>query len=363
MKKLLVFLLAMLLLPAFAMAEERVSIPLADGVLSFTPFEDGYCLTKETSASVFNRLGMSQREMFAWMDEQQVDVLMYDQDFGCEVMLSVHETDYPGYETYSPEEWTRMCTGFREHYEQYGYDVHDISVLETENFVFLTAFITLSYADGTVETRFVYETCRDGYSILMTMFVSDGNDPAAYADAAAALATSLRHELHAGTATLQAQGVTIRLTVPAEMRVDPAMTNADITPPEAAAGEIIGCMVDPAGEWFILWTLDESASGDMDRLSDAGVKALYQARAKNKKSAGCTVTLTEDHPDSRQRYFRIGYHFSTESGDIWYAEEYYTKQAGWGVSVTAYSCGEPLPEDVQTMLAAIVDSQMVDVSE
>lgn len=362
MKKLLAGVAVFLLLCTAALAETFV-VPLADGQLTFTPFEGGHVLTKETSASVFNRLGMRQREVFAWMDEEQIDVLMYDQDFGCDVLLSVYETDQLGYETYGDEDRKRMCASFREHYEQYGYDVHDVSFRETEQFAFLTAFITLTYADGATESRFVYETCREGYSILMTMFVLDDHDPVEYANMASVLADSLRYELHSSAAILRAQGVTIRLTVPEGMTLHASPEELAITLSGDGSGEIIGCLQDPAGAWILLWRLDENAPGNMNRLSDAGVRSLYQARARTKKSAGCTVTLAEDHPESRQRYIRLAYEFDGEDGARWYAEEYYTKQAGWGVSVTAYSCGAELPEAVQNMLETIVNSQMVMLDE
>lgn len=363
MKKLIALLMLVCLAFAPALAEERVSIPLADGELSFTPFEDGYCLTKDTSASVFGRLGLSQREMFVWMDEQRVDALMYDADFGCEASLCVYESEFQrDYAALTAEERQQLRDGFREFYEQYGHLVHQADVLEMGQFSFLHGFITLTYADGSVENRIVYETVYHGYYILLTLFTMEGVDPADYAPVAEKLAGSIVFTPNAGAELLALDGVSIQLAVPDGITIHASADKAGVTPPEAVAGEVVGCMADPAGKWFILWQLDDRVTGDLDRMSDAAVKSLYQGRARNKKAAGCNVTLTEDHPDSRQRYIRIGYKFSDENGAIWYAEEYYTKQAGWGVSVTLYS-DAPLTEDVQTLLETIVNSQMVAVDE
>lgn len=359
MKKLLVCMAVFLLLCAPALAE-TVAIPLADGQLVFDAFPDGHVLTNETSASVFNRLGMSQRETMAYLEAEGVSAILLDEDWGCETLLSVQENDYPAFVTFSEAVREQVCDSFRENYEQYGYQVHHVTMLDKGVFTFISAYITLEYADGTVEKRIVYQTSFEGYDVLVTMFIF-AEDPEAYMRLADQLVSSMRYETNPGKVTLSLRGAEISLSVPEGLMVHSEAAAAGVTLPETPNGEVVGCT--GAGEWFILWTLDENASGDMDRLSDAGVRALYQARAKNKKASGCTVTAAEDHPDSRQRYIRIGYHFSDENGDIWYAEEYYTKQAGWGASVTAYSCGAPLPEEVQTMLANIVDSQMVDVKE
>lgn len=358
MKKLLAILLALLLLCASALAE-TVEIPLADGALTFKAFNGGHVLTAETSASVFNRLGMRQRETLKFMEEQGIDALMYNLDLTCEVVISVHEDDYPAFTSFTEEELAEICDSFRENYEQHGYEVHGVSVQDKDDFTFVTAYITLTYADGEVESRVVYQTSFEGYNVLMTMFILDG-DTADYILQADRLMSSMRYETNPGVAALSLPGATITLPVPEGMTVHASAEEAGVTLPEAPYGEVVGCAAGEA--FFLLWQLDEKASGDMDRLSDAGVRSLYQARAKNKKSAGCTVTRSADHPDGRQRYIITEYTFTDESGRTWYAAEYYTKQAGWGASVTAYS-GAPLTDDLLTMLQTIAESQMVSADE
>lgn len=363
MKTLLGLLLTMLLLCAPAFAEERVAIPLADGELSFVPFEDGYVLTRESSASVFNRLGMRQREVIPWMEEHDLYALMYDAAMGCEVQIEILEVTQPDYIDITPEQDAAMLKSFTDFYEQYGYKVEASGMYDNGAHRFGWVLVTLTYADGYVENRIHYKTCHNDYMIEMVMFVQDGSQLAAYDQMARELVDSMIYALQSAVVKLGLPDVSLQLLPPEGMAVHATAEAAGVKViPEETAGEIIGCMADPAGEWFILWRLDESASGDMDRLSDAGVKALYEARAKNKKAAGCTVTLTEDHPESRQRYMRIGYQFADADSQVWHAEEYYTKQAGWGVSVTVYS-GVPLSDEVQTMLETIVNSQMMNVDE
>ena len=361
MKKLIALVLVLCLLPLCAMAE-TVTLPLADGTLTFDAFEGGYVLTAETSASVFNRLGMSQRELLAWMAEEDVDALLYDAALGCEVLISVYEEDGPALSSYTLEERQQICDSFRENYEQYGYIVHGVDIQKKGEFTCLYAYITLPYEDGSEENRIVYETLFGGYHLLMTMFTFEGVEPAEYVLLADRMAQSMRYTPNPGLVKLGLPGVSLQLSAPEGMTVHASVEEAGVTLAEPAAAEVVGCMADPAGEWYVLWQVDESASGDMERLSAAGVRALYEARAKSRRFLGCTVTLTESHPESRQVYIRMAYQFTDESGAAWYAEEYYTKQDGWGVIVTVYS-PVPLTEDVQAMLENVINSQMVTVTE
>lgn len=359
MKKLL-WLLMLLLLCAPAMAAEQVVIPLADGALSFDAFEDGYVLTRETSASVFNRVGLSQREVIPWMEENDLYALMYDADMSCEVQIEILEVTQPDYNDITPEQDAEMLDSFTEFYEQYGYVAEASGMYDNGAHRFGWAHVTMTYDDGYVENRIHYRTCHHDYMIEMVMFVYDGSHLVAYEQLARELVDSMRYTLQSGVVQIGLADVSVQLLPPSGMTVQPA---ADIqTIPEDGMGEIIGCMADPAEEWFIVWHLDESASGDLDRLSNAGVRSLYQAREKAKRKAGCDVAFAEDYAQARQRYIRLGYSFIDGEGQLWHAVQYYTKQSGWGVSVTAYSCGQPLTEDVQLALQHIIDSQMIVVN-
>ena len=359
MKKMLACLLALLLLCASALAE-TVEISLADGTLTFEPLMSGVCLTRETSASVFNRLGMRQREVVPWMEEHNLYALMYDAAWGCEVQIEVMAATQPDYNTITPEQDASMLENFVSFNEQYGLDVQDYGMYDNghHRFGWLVGRETLD--EGVQQYRIHYKTNHRDYLIEMIMFVNDAAQLEYYAETARTLVDSMQYALRADLTHLTCGNARIQCALPDGMTVHVSAEDAGVALPEAPYGEVVGCA---AGEEFILlWQLDEKASGDMDRLSDAGVRALYQARAKSKKSAGYTVTRSADHPDGRQRYIITEYTFTDETGRTWYASEYYTKQAGWGASVTAYS-GTPFTDDLLTMLEAIAESQMVSADE
>lgn len=112
MKRRLACLLMLLLLWATALAEERVSIPLADGALSLVPYEKGWCLTKETGASVFNRLGMSQRKVLAQMEDQQLEALLYPEDCSFQTLLSIIASEEPAFSDYTEAERAQLAGAY-----------------------------------------------------------------------------------------------------------------------------------------------------------------------------------------------------------------------------------------------------------
>lgn len=359
MKKLLVCIAFFLLLCISAQAE-TISIPLADGMLTFEPLTGGICLTRETSASVFTRLGMSQRKVVPWMEEHNLYALMYDAAWGCEVQIEVIMAAQPDYNTITPEQDASMLENFVSFNEQYGLDVQDYGMYDNGHHRFGWVVGKETLDEGVQQYRIHYKTSHRDYLIEMIMFVNDAAQLEYYAETARTLVDSMQYALREDLVRFTCGKAGIQCALPEGMTVHAPAAESGVTLPEAPYGEVVGCA---AGEEFILlWQLDEKASGDMDRLSDAGVRSLYQARAKSKKSAGCTVTRSADHPDGRQRYIITEYTFTDETGRTWYAAEYYTKQAGWGASVTAYS-GVPLTDEQLALLETIANSQMIDVDE
>lgn len=356
MKKLLGCIAVFLLLGVSALAE-TVEIPLADGVLTFEAFAGGVCLTRESSASVFNRVGFRQRELVPWMEEHNLYALMYDADRGCEVQIEVMEASQPDYNTITPEQDASMLESFVSFSEQYGLDVQEYGMYDNEHHRFGWLVGAETPVGGVQQYRIHYKTSHHDYLIEMVMFVYDTASLVHYAETARSLVDSMQYTLREDLARFAFGQASIQCALPDGMSL---LSAAAVSLPEAPYGEVVGCA--KGEDVFLLWQLDEKASGDMERLSDAGVRSLYQARAKNKKAAGCTVTVSEDYPDGRQRYIRTDYHFVDDTGVTWYAVEYYTKQDGWGASVTAYSA-QPMTDELLTMLESLVRSQMVAVSE
>ncbi len=337
---------------------EDVTIPLSSGQLTFTPFRGGMCLTQDADESVFNWLGMDRQEVLDWMTTEDVDVLMYDAGYGCETWISVYDGDSPDWASYTAEEHQLLCDDFREIYEQHGYVVHDVHVAEIGDFTFLCGVASWTYEDGYEERHIVYETAFDGYQMLTTLFIMEGAEVADYLPMAEELMRSVRYTVDESSARLTAPGMNIRFTLPEGMTVHASVQETGVVLPEAGVGDVVGCMMAPAEDGFLVWRVTSRVTGDMEGMTEAAVRALYEARAKNKRNAGCTVSLSADHQNGRQRYIRTDYHFNDETGCTWYAVEYYTKQFGKGVSVTAYST-QPLTEDMLALLENIVNSQLI----
>ena len=357
MKKLLVCIAVFLLLCSAALAE-TVEVPLADGTLTFETLPDGLCLTRESSASVFNRAGFSQRELVPLMEEHNIYALMLDTAGGCEVQIEVMEAAQPDYNTITPAQDASMLENFVSFNEQYGLDVQDYGMYDNGHHRFGWLVGAEMRENGAQQYRILYKTSHRDYLIEMVMFVYDPARLEHYAEMARMLVDSMQYTLLDDLARFACGNAGIQCVLPEGMHL--GADAADVLMPEAPYGEVVGCA--EAEEWLLVWQLDEQASGDMERLSDAGVRALYEARARSKKNAGCTVTASADCADNRQRYIRTDYHFTDESGVTWYAVEYYTKQGGWGASVTAYS-EQPMTDSTLAALRKLVRSQRVTVTE
>ena len=161
---------------------------------------------------------------------------------------------------------------------------------------------------------------------------------------------------------LSADGLCIRLALPEGMTVHGSEQEAGVTLAEPAEADIVGCLADPEGVWYILWQLDENVDGDMDQLLNGGGKSLYQLQGKNRRYLGCIAALNSEIPEERQWYIRMAYEFTDQSARPWYAESYYTKQYGRGISVTLCSA-VPLTGSEQAMLESIVSGQLITADE
>lgn len=103
----------------------------------------------------------------------------------------------------------------------------------------------------------------------------------------------------------------------------------------------------------------DNVTGDLERVRDTGLRPLYEDRAKRKKTEGFTVTVREAVTDLRQHYVHLCYEIPQEGGESWFANEYYTKQGGWGVIVTAYRCGQPLTEEASAAFLELIAAQLI----
>ena len=171
MKKLLTLLLAMLLLYAPALAEMDedgdVVVTLEGAEFFFTPIEGGHLLTRESSASAFNRLGMSQRETIPLMEQQSLYALMFDADFTCEVHVYAFPTELADYIDMSDYGMTAQCSYYETFMTDQGYTVDaadEYLVPEGHRFVRTMMHFTESGADFHM---LEYHTCHGGVQVTI----------------------------------------------------------------------------------------------------------------------------------------------------------------------------------------------------
>ena len=131
MKKLLMLLLAAMLLLVCARAEMAdVVITLPGQQVAFTPLEGGVCLTRESSASAFNKAGLSQREVLPYMEEYDLYAMLFDAEYTLEMQLCLYEggvADYTGLDAFAV---SALCDEYESWYAGYGYEVRSIDTLQ-----------------------------------------------------------------------------------------------------------------------------------------------------------------------------------------------------------------------------------------
>lgn len=353
MKKLLLCLLTLVCLCAPALAEEVIE--LADAVVTFDPL-DCICLTRESSASAFNRVGLSQRDTILQMESYDIYALMWDMSTGAGIQICLYPDESEPLESMSAEEIEAYCEYAAEVYDDEGFFGATAEIYEGESYRFFQLSYLEPYTEGEQHTVYLW-TVQQGYTLAVYAF--GGADEDENIALARSVADSLRIELPEGVTEIGMQGVTIRLMLPEGMAMQTEPIGA--AAPEALTGEVAGVAMAQDGSWYVQWQLVDSVKGDLERLSDAGLRALHEDRARKKTADGCTVTLQEAYKEARQVYVRLGYELPAEDGTVWYAEEYYTKQGGWGVIVTAYSADAPLTEEASAMLRELIAAQLITV--
>lgn len=178
MKKLIALLMLLCLLPLSALAEMDedgdVVVTLDGAEFFFTPIE-GYCVTRESSASVFNKLGMSQREVVPFMVEYDVFALLFDEEVTMELQVSAYPTVETDFDEMNEFGETVMCEDFQYFYTDMGYDVVSVeSYLAPEGHRFIRSILSYTYEDGMVEHMVEYLTCQAGYTVAITLYPYEG---------------------------------------------------------------------------------------------------------------------------------------------------------------------------------------------
>ncbi|MBQ7848534.1 MAG: hypothetical protein IJ343_02275 [Clostridia bacterium] len=354
MRKLMLIVLSLLLLCAPALAEEQITLP--DVMMSFTPVE-GVCFTRESSASLFNRYGVSQRDILAWMEASGCYALMYSAETGSEITMFLHHSEQMRMEDMTEERVEYESEHLRQDYNDAGFDVHDISMHQSDVHSYMLIVASEPHEGYSLSMSI---TLQQGYQLDVQVIGDD--EEAVVADELFALLDSIRITPAEGLTRIGADAVSIRLSLPEGMTMYADEAAAGIAAsPEQPVGQLAGVAAPADGSWYVRWQVDESATGDMERLSNAGLRSLYEDRARRKKASGFAVTAKETYAEARQTYVHLSYTIPGTEGETWYAEEYYTKQSGWGVIITVCSQGEPVTEEALALVKEMIDAQLIRV--
>lgn len=178
MKKFLALLLLVCLLPLCALAEMdedgNVVVTLDGAEIFFTPME-GYCLTRETSASTFIRLGISQREIVAWMEENWVYALLLDQQGSMEIQIQAGPTTEMDFDDLDLYGLKSACDVIRSLYVTQGYKVESAERCHTLNgHSYVKTVAYYPYEDGAADYVVEYYTCQSGYEVYVRLFPYQG---------------------------------------------------------------------------------------------------------------------------------------------------------------------------------------------
>lgn len=178
MKKLIALLVLLCLLPLCAFAEMDedgdIIVTLDGAEFFFTPVE-GYCLTRESSASVFNRLGLSQREMLPYMEQMGVYAIMYDADLTCEVNVAAYETVETDFDELTEHGAAMLLADFEYAYRDQAYDVTAVELYQApEGHKFIRCIASFADEDGQTAHMAEYLTNQAGYTVQIVLFALDG---------------------------------------------------------------------------------------------------------------------------------------------------------------------------------------------
>ena len=178
MKKLAALLMILCLLPLCALAEMDedgdVVITLEGAEFFFTPIV-GYCLTRESSASVFNRAGLSQREMWPWMEASDVYAFLLDEAGTMQIQVVAYETAEMDYDEMTAFGEVQQCEGIVYRYTDQGYEVSSAEIyLAPEGHKFVRIAASYTEEDGRIVHMVEYFTCQAGWAVSVCLFPNEG---------------------------------------------------------------------------------------------------------------------------------------------------------------------------------------------
>lgn len=179
MKRLLAVLLVVLLL---GMPVALAALPAAEvhtvttemAEVTFTAPQGMECLTLETSASVFRRLGLSQREYFAYMKENSIIALLIDPATGQEYDVYAYPWDAFDLDDLDETEAQLVCADTLRAFRESGYTVEHSGIYRGDGHAWLISDMRVVEADGTAYELLVMQTCQAGCQVEVVAYPPAG---------------------------------------------------------------------------------------------------------------------------------------------------------------------------------------------
>ncbi len=144
-------------------------VTMAGVEFSFMPPEGCVCITQESSASVFNRVSLSQREEVPYMVENGIYAYLLDEQGWFEVHITAYPFVGADYDDVPAVDESALVAAFRNDYRNAGVDVQSASIYQAADghkFV-RTAY---SWKDAGVTTHVVeYLTCQHNYAVKIAL--------------------------------------------------------------------------------------------------------------------------------------------------------------------------------------------------
>ena len=354
MKKLLMLLLAAMLLLGCARAEMAdVVITLPGQQVAFTPLAGGVCLTRESSASAFNKAGLSQREVLPYMEEYDLYAMLFDAEYTLEMQLCLYEggvADYTGLDAFAV---SALCDEYEAWYAGYGYEVRSVDTLQHDGYDYVRMRAAYVYEDGVEEYMLFYATVRGGYAVELVVFPSEGPVTAEIEAAAEAVLTSLRYVpmsldvLPAGYAALVQGDCQAFYALPEGLTLQQE-DNAQL-------------LIPAEGAWQIRISAQRGQNGDLDVLAPEMAKLYCENERKLRETVAERVSAVSLYESGVRRYLRTEAVERGQDSGMLYVDEYFTKQDGWDVTIAAVCVNAELTVEARTALQEIVDSMMIRV--
>lgn len=376
----LLCLLPLCLLPLCAAAEAEdngVTVALDGAEVYFVPFE-GYCLTRETSASVFNRLGMSQREVVPWMEEYGVYALIFDTADEMEVQIVVSPTTELDFDDMNQYGLESMCEVNASYYTSSGDEVLSSELYHTfDGHTYVKTVSSYDNEDGSKGYMAEYLTSQSGYVVSVFVYPYEGEVTEAQMLLAQGVVESLwlsKNPVEGQLVELSRDGIRVQFYLPEGMTCLTKESSEDAwyglpkdlvhtRQKELARNVVLGTVVSSDGIWEIQWTMGYvEAGGDLDVTTEADADSFRQQNVEYLIETGTDVLESACMWIGSYRYINVRYNY-TAGGCMIRVNEYFTRQSNWNVRVVLIAYGEPAPEDVQTMLEEILENQTITVYE